>query len=231
MRKKHFFAGVKAALPVIVGYVPVAFAYAIMAGEAGLSLKENVLMSVMVFAGASQIMATGMLVQGAGFVAIVTATFLLNLRHFIMSTYVMHRLQDTPMGLRVAASFGVTDESFALFSVAPKHTASVWYLYGMILVTYLSWVGGTIVGALTSTIMPEVLSNAMGISLYAMFIGLLVPNIGKEGRVALLVLATAGINVVLMQLMAYSWAMICSTLLGAALGLVIIPDEPVEVTP
>lgn len=228
MRKERFFAGVKAALPVIVGYVPVAFAYAILAGEAGLSLRDNVLMSVMVFAGASQIMATGMVIQGASAVAIVAATFLLNLRHFIMSTYVMHHLKETPVGLRLLAAFGVTDESFALFSVAKAEYRSVWYLYGMVMVTYLSWVGGTIVGALTSAIMPTVLSNAMGIALYAMFIGLLVPNIGRESRVALLVLATGLINVLLMQMMASSWAMIAATLLGAALGLVIIDDEPKE---
>ena len=225
MRKEQFLAGVRAAVPVIVGYVPVAFAYAIMAGEAGLSLRENVMMSVMVFAGASQIMATGMLLQGAGILAILTATFMLNLRHFIMSTYVMHRLKETPVGLRVAASFGVTDESFALFSMADQAHTTVWHLYGMVVVTYLSWVGGTLLGALTSALLPEVVSNAMGIALYAMFIGLLVPNIGKNSRLVLLVVGTALINTVLRLWLVSSWAMIVATLLGAALGLVLVPEE------
>ena len=64
-RKKEYFDGVKAALPVILGFVPVGIAYAVMVHDAGFSALETVLMSLLVFAGASQMMAVGMYAQGA----------------------------------------------------------------------------------------------------------------------------------------------------------------------
>lgn len=73
-------------------------------------------MSIMVFAGASQIMAVGMFVQGAALPVIVFATFLLNLRHLIMSSYVMNKLKGTKMSMKRILAFALCDESFALFS-------------------------------------------------------------------------------------------------------------------
>ena len=55
-------------------------------------------------------MSTGMYAQGAGIAAIVIATFVLNLRHVIMSTVVMNRMSDGSRALRIVAAFGVTDE-------------------------------------------------------------------------------------------------------------------------
>ena len=87
--KAQYFTGVRAGIPVILGFVPVGIAYAIMARQAGFSAFETVFMSIAVFAGASQMMAVGMYVQGASIIAMILATFILNLRHLIMSTCVV----------------------------------------------------------------------------------------------------------------------------------------------
>lgn len=68
--KKQYVAGVRAGIPVILGFVPVGIAYAIMARQAGFTIFETIFMSVAVFAGASQMMAVGMYVQGASVIAI-----------------------------------------------------------------------------------------------------------------------------------------------------------------
>ena len=47
-------------VPVMLGFIPVAIAFAIMASSAGMTRGESVAMSVMVFAGASQMMAVSM---------------------------------------------------------------------------------------------------------------------------------------------------------------------------
>ena len=90
--REQFFRGLKAGVPVMFGFIPVAIAYALSARQAGFSALETILMSLMVYAGASQMMAVGMLSTGSAMGPIVLATFLLNLRHFIMSTYVMREL-------------------------------------------------------------------------------------------------------------------------------------------
>ena len=65
-KRTEYLAGLKAAVPVIFGFIPVGIAYAIMARQAGFDIFETCFMSVAVFAGASQMMAVGMYAQGAG---------------------------------------------------------------------------------------------------------------------------------------------------------------------
>ena len=170
-KKSLYFAGVRAGLPVIFGFIPVGIAYALMARQAGFTAMETIYMSISVFAGASQMMATGMYAQNAGIAAIVLATFLLNLRHLIMSTCVMNKMQPAPVLLKLLASFGVTDESFALFTTAREEHSHIAYFFGMITVTYSSWIAGSAIGALASDFLPAILTASFGIALYAMFIG------------------------------------------------------------
>lgn len=228
---QDYKAGVRAGAPVVLGFIPVAFAYAIAASKVGLSLWETVLMSVSVFAGASQMMAVEMIAQDAGVFSIVFATFIVNLRHFIMSTCVFNIMDTAPKALKVLASFWVTDESFALFTAERKQPRSIWYFFGMVTMTYSSWVLGGLLGALTVNILPKLLSDSLGIALYAVFITLLIPSVKKNLRLAVLVVATALLNLLLRQLIAGSWALIASTLICAAIGVftVELDEIPKEV--
>lgn len=225
MNRQQYLMGMKAASPVILGFIPVGIAYAIMAQQAGFSIGEIILMSVMVFAGASQMMASGMFMQGAGLFAIILATFILNLRHLIMSTCVFNKMIENSMLKRLLASFGVTDESFAIFTTADENTNSSSYFLGMITVTYSSWVVGSAIGAFATEILPEILSKSLGISLYAMFIALLMPSVRGNTRLALLVCLTGLVNLALTFIIAPSWALILATLLCAWIGIYFIKDE------
>ena len=183
--KQQYISGLKAGIPVMLGFVPVGIAYAIMAQRAGFSVWETAGMSAFVFAGASQMMAVGMYARGAGVPAMIVATFILNLRHMIMSACVMSRLKQDRVGVKLLAAFGVTDESFAVFMMESEEHASVWFFLGLFFGTYLSWVMGSVIGAVAVAFLPAVLSASLGIALYAMFLGLLVP-----GTAPWLVLAT-----------------------------------------
>lgn len=217
MKKQRFALGVKAAIPVMLGFLPVGIAYALMARNAGLTVYETCAMSIFVFAGASQMMAVGMIGSGAGLFAIVLATFILNLRHLIMSTCVMNHMQDGNLPARLGVSFGITDETFAIFTTEKKHN-SIAFFFGLMIASYLSWVAGSFIGALASDFLPEIVTLSLGISLYAMFIGLLFPSLRTNGRLALLVLLTAAVNTLLNRCMESCWALILSTLLCAFIG-------------
>ena len=223
-RKQQYLAGMRAGIPVILGFVPVGIAYAVMAQQAGFTVAETVFMSVAVFAGASQMMAVGMYAQGAGLIAMILATFILNLRHLIMSTCVVNRMRDDKLGLKLLAAFGVTDESFAIFTTEDKANCSVFYFLGLITVTYTSWVAGSVIGAVASGFLPEIVSASLDIALYAMFLGLLMPNVKQNFRLGILVAITAVANTALSQLIDSSWALIVSTLACAALGVCFVDD-------
>lgn len=217
-KRKLFASGVRAGLPIMLGYVPIGIAYAVMARQAGLTVGQTCLMSITVYAGASQMMAAGMLAEHGAFLAIVLATFVLNLRHIIMSTCVMHRMEPTSLPLRLLAAFGVTDESFALFTTGTGKSRSVFFFLGIHAAIYLSWNLGTLLGALAMDLLPPILTASLGVSLYAMFISILMPDLPGNGKLALLVLLTALCNTLLCRVMASSWALIVSTLLCAFVG-------------
>ena len=227
--KAQYFTGVRAGIPVILGFVPVGIAYAIMARQAGFSAFETVFMSIAVFAGASQMMAVGMYVQGASIIAMILATFILNLRHLIMSTCVVNRMKNEPTKRKLLATFGVTDESFAIFTTEKKENCSGLYFLGLITVTYSSWIAGSAIGAIASDFLPAIVTASLGIALYAMFIGILIPNLTHNLKLGLLVVLTAVCNSILTQLMASSWALILSTLVCAAIGVFFVDLDGHEV--
>ena len=223
-RKQQYLMGVRVGIPVILGFIPVGIAYAIMAQQAGFTIAETLLMSVTVFAGASQMMVVGMYVQGASLIAMILATFILNLRHLIMSTCVVNRMRGDKLGLKLLAAFGITDESFAIFTTEKEENCSVFYFLGLITVTYTSWFTGSAIGVVASEFLPEIVSASLGIALYAMFLGILMPNVKQNLRLGLLVILTAVMNTLLSQVMASSWALIISTLVCAGIGVLFVDD-------
>ena len=227
-KKAQFLRGLKASIPVILGFIPIGIAFAIMAGQAGFTVWQTTLMSAAVLAGAAQMMSTGMVSQGAAIITIIIATFILNLRHLIMSTCVMAKMKPCSVWLRLLAAFGVTDESFAVFTTEGEENSGIMFFLGLVCGTYLSWVLASLAGALFSSLLPARISMSLGIALYAMFIGLLLPGIrGKSGLLPL-VLLTAALNSVLGTFMASSWALIAATLLGAFMGVFFVNLESEE---
>ena len=230
-KSKQYLLGVKASLPVILGYLPVAIAFAVMAAQAGFNHFEAIMMSTLVFAGGSQIMAVSMVSTGASMMSIVVGTFIFNLRHFIMSSYIMRKLGKTSTLEKLSTAHGITDEAFAIIGSTPQGDCSVPYLFGIITVTYGSWVLGTVLGTFVSILIPPIVSDALGISLYALFISLLVPRAKRSGRLVLLVVITALINTLLVAVLpdsAQSWSIIISSIVGALIGVFIVEDEEVE---
>jgi len=223
--KAEFLSGMRAGIPVVLGFVPIGIAFAIMARQAGFTVAQTCGFSIFVFAGASQMMAVGMYEQGASIIAIILTTFILNFRHLIMSTCVFERIKQSTLKQKLLASFGVTDESFALFTTEKEERCTIAYLMGMNLALYTAWNAGTFIGAIASDFLPVIITASLGVALYALFIGLLVPNITKNFRLGLLVVLTAICNTVLSQFMPASWALIVSTLVCAFIGIFTVDLE------
>ena len=209
--------GAKAAVPIVLGFIPVGIAYAIMAKGAGFNVAETVFMSVSVFAGASEMMAVGLYKQGATVAAIALATFMMNLRHVIMSTCIFEKTEKLGALKKLFLGFFVTDESFAVLT-SEKRKCSFLFFASLGVTHYLAWVAGTVIGAFAANLLPESLSASLGISLYAMFIGLIVPGIKHNLKLFLLVCATAVLNTLLALVIDPSYSLIISTLAGAFVG-------------
>src|SRR5690625_687929 len=224
MIQRGFIAGI----PLILGYLPVAITFGVLAKQAGMSMTELTFMSLFVYAGASQFMGVNMITVGVGAIEIIIATFVLNFRHFVMSLSFMNQLREIGLRFRIPLSLLLTDETFALSSIHTKEVKEDKgaYFYLTILFTaYLSWIMGTILGGFLGEVIPEKLSQSMGIALYAMFIGLLVPSVKKELKVGLIALIAMLINMLCSQFMSDGWAIVIGTVLGGLSGVYFFKGE------
>lgn len=213
--------GVYAGLPVAIGYVPIAIAYGALGVASGLTWWHTALMSLLVFAGASQFMAVGMLAAGAGAVQIIIATFVLNFRHLIMSLSLFDRLRAFPAAKRVAAALGVTDETFAVLVTRAEDRQSrptPRFVAGTMLTAYLAWAAGSAVGALFAEFIPADISSGMSVALYAMFIALLMPSVRGSAWAALTAVTGMALCYGFNQFLAPGWSIVCATLLAAFIG-------------
>lgn len=228
-RSQSIQKGIKIGIPLAIGYVPVALTYGVLAQQAGLSIIELTLMSVLVFAGASQFMAVNMIVAGISAVEIIIATFVLNLRHFVLSLSLMNEFRNhIPLKSRAALTLGLTDESFAVSALNKEEREEkhgVLFFSALYLVGYLSWIGGSVAGGVLGEVIPSQLSQSMGVALYALFIGLLVPAVKKEIKFAMIAIIAMLLNGVLDQFVSEGWAIVSSIVLGSFFGIFILKDE------
>jgi len=217
--------GVRAGVPVAVGYVPMAMAFGVLATQTGLSFFQAGAMSFFVYAGASQFASLGLLAGGASALAIVLATLVLNFRHFLMSVALSRRLplrQGSDHRARIAPlvlGFGITDETFVVASIEERLTLR--YFFGLIVTVYLAWLSGTLVGAGFSSLIPPVIARGMGVALYAMFIAILVPGV-KKSWVNGLVAVAGGLLAwgasVLIPGIPSGWRIVIAILVASAFG-------------
>ncbi|MBR0472516.1 MAG: AzlC family ABC transporter permease [Methanosphaera sp.] len=205
-----------------MGYIPMGIGYAALAIKAGFNPLQTVSFSIFVYAGAGEIIAASMLANGASAIAIILTNFVVNLRYFVMNVCVYNKAEKSSPLLNALSAHLVTDESFALFSLMKD--SSIWTYIGISLTSWLSWILGAIIGVIILDLLPVIVANSFNISLYALFVAILVPSIKENKQIGLLVLVTALINIVL-QFIIGNWSLIVATLLGALIGVYIVDDE------
>ena len=175
--------GAAAAWPICLGYFPIGLALGVLAQKAGLPWWAMALMSVLVFAGSAQFICVAMLAAKASIPAIIMTTFVVNLRHVLMSSALAVYLSGVSRRFLALYSYGVTDESFAVNMT--RFRAGDWDRWRALIVNHLAnvtWFLATLTGALIGQFVPQ---GAFGIdyALTGMFICLLVFQL--QGRIYL----------------------------------------------
>lgn len=173
-KKQIVRQGVSAAWPICLGYFPVGLALGVLAQQAGLSWWAVGMMSLLVFAGSAQFICVAMLAAGASVPAIILTTFVVNLRHVLMSSALALYLRGQGRAFLALYSYGITDESFAVN--LNRFREGGWDRWRALTVNHLAnftWIMATICGTLVGQFVPH---GALGIdyALPAMFICLLV---------------------------------------------------------
>jgi 4-azaleucine resistance transporter AzlC len=218
--KQGWQRGLTQVLPIVLGYIPIGFAYGVLAQEAGLSPRNTVLMSLLVYAGASQFVATGLFAGGISPLAVVLTTFVANLRHLLMSASLAPYVRRWRKPLLAAFAYQVTDETFAVhaarFASAPGPVDRA-ELFCVNLVAQAAWVFGGWLGIVGGQVIPDPRPWGLDYALSAMFIALLVLQIKNRIQVGVALLAGA-LAVGLTLLGLDQWAVVLATMVGATIG-------------
>ncbi len=215
-------SGINDAVPIIIGYVPMGAAYGIIARQSGMGLFPAILMSLIVFAGASQFIAVGLLAGGASPFEVVLTTFFVNLRHVLMSASLSPFFKKVSSRIIPFVAWGVTDETYAI-SIGKFNARQADYRYSLALnyTAYASWITGTVMGAFAGYIVPAALQSSLEFALYSMFVGLLILQLSNRLHM-LIAVFSASMSIIFSRFMGGTWRhIIAAAMTGATLGLLL----------
>lgn len=218
-----FRVGLRHGVPIVLGYVPVGFSFGVVAQQAGLSWAEALLMSLVVFAGASQFAAVALLSQAAGVAAVVGTTFLVNLRHMLYGAALAPRLRESRASRLAPAAFWLTDEVFAVAQARLEEVPRpLPYVLGLEAAAYSSWALGTVLGALAGAALAAVGRFGLEYALVAMLLAILVLQVGKERwrRDVAVAVVAGGLSLGLALAGVKGLNVLVAALAGAGLGVV-----------
>ncbi len=186
-----FRKGLIDGLPVGIGYLSVAFAFGIFAVSSGLRISEALFISMANVTSAGQLAAVPIIAGGGLLSELAVSQLVINLRYALMSLSLSQKIDSTVRPLdRFLIAFVNTDEVFAIAS-AQREAVGRRYLYGLIITPYVGWSVGTLLGAVAGDILPSILTSALGIAIYGMFIAIVVPTARASRATAMCVLLAA----------------------------------------
>ena len=187
---KLFLRGLRAGIPIGIGYLSVSFTFGIMAVSLGFSWWQAVVISMLTVTSAGQLAGIQVMVTPGQYATMLISQLTVNVRYSFMSMSLSQKVTATFSGVkRWIRGFFMTDEIFAVASaedeVDPK------FFFGLSLIPYAGWTLGTLVGALIGNVLPPVVMSALCLAIYGMFLAIVMPPAKKSRPVLLVVIIAA----------------------------------------
>jgi 4-azaleucine resistance transporter AzlC len=180
-----FRAGLRAGVPYAIAGSVVALSFGVLARQAGFSALGAIVMSAIVFAGSAQFAAIAIIASGGGVAAAIGAAALMNSRFLPMGVALAPSLRGRALA-RAAQGQTVVDASWAMANRGEgrfdRH-----FLFGASAVQYVTWMIGTIVGAVGGTGLGDPRALGLDAIFPAFFLALLLAELRdpRARRVAL----------------------------------------------
>lgn len=223
-----FKKGLKDGLPICIGYFSVSFAFGIFAVENGLTIFQAVIISLTNLTSAGQLAAVPIIAGGGTLIELALSQIVINSRYSLMSVSLSQKLSKrVTFPQKLLISYGNTDEIFAV-SVSNNGEVGTKYMLGIILLPVIGWTGGTLCGAVAGNILPAVVTAALGVAIYGMFVAIVIPVAKKEKMTALCVLFAIAIScafkyIPLLQIVPSGFTVIICAVAASLLFAVIAP--------
>jgi len=218
----QFRLGIRKMLPIVLGVIPFGLAYGVLAVQGGLTVAETMLMSLVVFAGASQFMAVGMFQTGVGGLTIVVSTLLINVRHLVMGLSLSPYLTETTPKWQRLLAFGLVDESYLTtithYREQGEPQGNPHFMLATGITMYVVWNLASLTGALAGNAISDPLKWGLDFAMPATFLTMLLPQV--VSRRLFVVVAAAAIAATASSIfIPGKWYMMIAVVVGVATGL------------
>jgi len=178
--------------PVLGTTIVVGTTFGVVARQAGLEPLEIAAMSLLVFAGAAELVMVRLFTEGAAAPLVIATVLFFNLRHLLMATSLRPHFMRFTLTRRLAAAFFLTDESFAM---ATRHFrrggTSLAYYVTFAVALFVLWNLSTLAGIALGNTIGEPRRFGIDFAITATFIGIVVLAVRRPADVAVAVVAGA----------------------------------------
>lgn len=231
-----FKKGLKDGIPICLGYLSVSFAFGIFTVECGLTVWQAVFISLFNLTSAGQLAGVPIMATGGSLAELALSQLIINSRYSLMSVSLAQKLSPkVSFAEKLCIAYGNTDEIFAV-SVSQKGEVGSRYMAGLIALPVLGWTGGTLMGAVAGNILPTMVTAALGLAIYGMFVAIVIPVAKKEKATALCVLTAIAFScafryVPLLSKVPAGFTIIICAVLASAIFAIVAPikvDEEVQ---
>jgi len=183
---REFFRGIGDQLPLQLGVVPFGLVFGVLGIASGLSPPQTILMSSIVFGGASQVVFVQLWATGASPLIVVSSVAVINLRHMLYSAAVAKYLRLLSLRWRIILGYLLTDEAFAIsikrFETTDRPELVHYHLLGSGMTLWVCWQIATVVGVLAGATIPDELN--LGFAIPLTFMALVLPNLHRLSDIA-----------------------------------------------
>lgn len=227
---KQFLQGIKDGGAIGIGYLSVSFTFGLAAVSSGLFWWEALLVSMMNMTSAGQFAGITVMASAGSYMEMAISQFVINLRYALMSISLSQKVDNRfHTGKKLVLGFANTDEIFAV-AMSREGEVSSRYFSGLAVLPYLGWTLGTLAGAVCGNILPQSVSDALGLAIYGMFIAIVVPVMKKDSRVLKMVVLAVALSCLLhyvpgLRNISEGFAIILCAVTASAVGAVCFPME------
>ena len=233
MNKKVLLEGMKDGLPIGIGYFAVAFSLGIAMRNAGLTSFQGFLFSALNLASAGEYAAVQVIQSHGAYLEVAVVTLIANMRYLLMSTSLTQKFSPTTnMAERLLVGYSVTDEIFGI-TINRKGFIDPIYNLGALLVAVPGWAFGTSFGIIAGNILPARLVSALAVTLFGMFLAIIIPAAKKDKVVLGIVLVSFIMSFIfdkLINSISNGTKVIILTVLISAIWAILFPVKEVEVS-
>ena len=208
-------------IPLQLGVFPFGIAYGILGIEVGLTNIQTFLLSIIIFAGVSQIVFAQLFSTFTPNFMIIGTIGIVNLRHILYGVSLSSYLKKLPLKWRIILSYLITDEAFAIsykrFSEEKKTKYMHFHLLGSGITLWISWQISTLIGIFIGPSIPISLNLEYVIPLS--FIAIVVVSINT--KIKLIVFIMSALFSILLRDLPWNLWIITSALISIIIGVLI----------